>query len=281
MNQTFDFGRWWMLVAGHWAENRKRYLLALLAMGGMLAAWYGFLLAIDKFGPLNLFLQYTAYYCGLYIIGCLYASTIFAELGGKARAIQYLSIPASHLEKLLCGILFGVVLFFLAYTLIFYIVDIPMVSMANRIIAREHQHWPGTMEPIGQVEVLNLWNNQWAPIPDKQFHLILLGYFVVQSAFLLGSVYFIRWGFIKTIVAILVLWLAFILFMDKALRELVPEGWHYDSPVQWISNNIQQGPTQFIRLRPSLERILIFLIQYSIAPFLWLVTYFRLKEKEV
>src|SRR5882757_4567826 len=217
MNQTFDFYRWRMLVGGHWAENRKRYLLALLAMGGMLAAWYGFLLAIDKFGPVNLFMQYTAYYCGLYIVGCLFASTIFAELGEKARAIQYLSVPASHLEKLLCGILFGVVLFFLAYTLIFYIVDIPMVSMANRIIAREHQHWPGTLEPIGNVEVLNLWNNKWAPVPDKRFHLILLGYFAIQSTFLLGSVYFARWAFIKTIVAVLVFWLIFILFMDKGL----------------------------------------------------------------
>ena len=281
MNQTFDFYRWRMLVGGHWAENRKRYLLALLAMGGMLAAWYGFLLAIDKFGPVNLFMQYTAYYCGLYIVGCLYASTIFAELGEKARAIQFLSIPASHLEKLLCGILFGVVLFFLAYTLIFYIVDIPMVSMANRIIAREHQHWPGTMEPIGSVEVLNLWSNQWAPVPDKRFHLILLGYFAIQSAFLLGSVYFARWAFIKTIVAVLVFWLIFILFMDKGLREWLPEGWHYDSMMQWANNTSQQGPNQFIRLPPSFQGIVIFLIQYSIAPALWVITYFRLKEKEV
>ncbi|MDO6435377.1 hypothetical protein Q4E93_32475 [Flavitalea sp. BT771] len=280
MNQTFDFGRWWMLVGGHWAENRKRYLLALLAMGGLLMAWYGFLLAIDKFGPLNLFLQYTAYHCGLYVVGCLYASTIFAELGSKARAIQYLSIPASHLEKLMCGILFGVVLFFLAYTLVFYLVDIPMVSMANDIIAREHQHWPGTMSPIGKVEVLNLWNNQWAPMPDKQYHLILLGYFVVQSAFLLGSVYFKRWGFIKTIVTILLCWLVFILFMGKGLQEFLPEGWHYDTPLQWI-NFSTPGPPQFVRLPPSLERILIFLIQYSIAPMLWFITYFRLKEKEV
>lgn len=281
MNQTFNLNRWQMLVGGHWAENRKRYLLALLAMGGMLTAWYGFLLAIDKFGPLNLFIQYSAYHCGLYIIGCLYASTIFAELGDKARAIQYLSVPASHLEKLLCGILFGVVLFFLAYTLIFYMVDIPMVSMANRIIAREHQHWPGTMEPIGNVEVLNLWNNQWAPMPDKRFHLILLGYFAIQSTFLLGSVYFARWAFIKTIVALLVFWLSFILIMDKGLRGWLPEGWHVDSMLQWANNTSLEGPIQFVRLPATFERVMIFLIQYSIPPVLWIITYFRLKEKEV
>jgi hypothetical protein len=281
MNQTFDLSRWLRLVGTHWTENRKRYLLALLAMGGLLIAWYSFLLSIDKFGPLNLFLQYSAYYCGLYIIGCFYASTIFSQLGNKSQAIQYLSIPASHLEKLLCGILFGVVLFFLAYTFVFYIVDIPMVSMANKIIAREHQYWPKTMVPIGSVEVLNLWNNQWAPIPDKRYHLIFLGYFAIQSAFLLGSVYFVRWSFIKTIVAILLFWLVLVLFMTKALTERMPEGWHYDTMLDWTNYSGQQLNLQLVRLPALLEKLLLFSAQYCVAPVFWAITYFRLKEKEV
>ena len=154
MNQTFDLSRWLRLVGADWTEKRKRYLLALLAMGGMLIAWSAFLLSTDKFGPLNLFLQYTAYYCGLYIIGCFYASTIFSQLGNKSQAIPYLAIPASHLEKLLCGILFGVVLFFLAYTCIFYIVDIPMVSMANKIIAvLKHPPLASTLRQHGSFEI--------------------------------------------------------------------------------------------------------------------------------
>ncbi len=281
MNQTFVFSRWVMLVADHWAENRKRYLLALLAMGGLLAAWYGFLLTIDKFGPLNLFLQYSAYYFGLYFIGCFYASTIFSELGSKSRAIQYLSIPASHLEKLLCGILFGVVLFFLAYTAVFYLVDIPMVSLANRIIAREHQHWPGTFEPISSVQVLNLWNNPWAPIPDRKFHLFLLGYFAVQSAFLLGSVYFTRWSFIKTVLALLLFWLVFVLFTDKAVTEHLPDGWHAYDMLRWYDNSDNTAVFRMVRLPEATERLLILVIQYSFPPAFWVITYFRLKEKEV
>lgn len=281
MNQTFVFSRWMLLVAGHWAENRKRYLLALLAMGGLLAAWYGFLLTIDKFGPVNLFLQYTAYYCGLYFIGCFYASTIFSELGSKSRAIQYLSVPASHLEKLLCGILFGVVLFFLAYTAVFYIVDIPMVSLANRIIARQHQHWPGTFEPIDTVQVLNLWNNPWAPIPDRKFHLFFLGYFSVQSAFLLGSVYFTRWSFIKTVIGLLLFWLVFVLFTDKVINEHLPAGWHAYDMLRWFDNPDSSAIFRMVQLPDAVERLLIFLVQYSMPPAFWVITYFRLKEKEV
>ena len=281
MNQTFVFSRWQMLVAGHWAENRKRYLLALLAMGGLLAAWYGFLLTIDKFGPVNLFLQFTAYYCGLYFVGCFYASTIFSELGSKSRAIQYLSVPASHLEKLLCGILFGVVLFFLAYTAVFYLVDIPMVSLANQVIARQHQHWPGTWQPIGTVEVLNLWNMPWAPIPDRQYHLFLLGYFAVQSAFLLGSVYFARWSFIKTVIGILLFWGGFIMFTDKVVNEHLPAGWHAYDMLRWYDNPDNSPVFRMVQLPDTVERLLVILVQYSIPPAFWVITYFRLKEKEV
>jgi len=281
MNQTFVFSRWQMLVAGHWAENRKRYLLALLAMGGLLAAWYGFLLTIDKFGPVNLFLQFTAYYCGLYFVGCFYASTIFSELGSKSRAIQYLSVPASHLEKLLCGILFGVVLFFLAYTAVFYLVDIPMVSLGIQVIARQHQHWPGTFEPIGTVQVLNLWNNPWAPIPDRKFHLFLLGYFAVQSAFLLGSVYFARWSFIKTVIGILLFWGGFIMFTDKVVNEHLPAGWHAYDMLRWYDNPDNSPVFRMVQLPDTVERLLVILVQYSIPPAFWVITYFRLKEKEV
>src|SRR5450631_1938605 len=129
MNQTFNFSRWWMLVTAHWAQNRKRYLLALLAMGGILVAWYCFLLVVVRNGPLQDYLQSTTYFASLYFIGCLYASSLFAELGDRATGINYLSVPASHLEKLFCALFFGVMGFFIAYTLLFYIVDLPVVHI--------------------------------------------------------------------------------------------------------------------------------------------------------
>ena len=281
MNQTFNFSRWWMLVTMHWAENRKRYLLALLAIGGLIAAWDCFLLMLDKYSPLNPFIQYSTYYCGLYFVGCLYASTIFSGLGSKARGIHILSAPASHLEKLLCGILFGVVLFFLAYNLVFYIVDIPMVQLSNRITVNGHYVWPGTMIPVGRVEVLNILNNSWAPIPDRQYHLFLLGYFAIQSAFLLGSVYFTHYSFIKTIVGVLLFWVIFIFFSEKGVRPLLPEGWNVYNFIQWNNYKINEAQLHLIKLPAWVEKGVIFLIQYSIPFVFWFIAYIRLKEKEV
>ncbi|HEX9513554.1 MAG TPA: hypothetical protein VF939_23850 [Puia sp.] len=281
MNQTFDFNRWRMLVTLHWVENRKRYLLAMLAMGGLMTGWYSFVLVVYKYGALNPFIQYATYYCGLFFVGCLYASTIFSELGGKAQSIRYLSIPASHFEKLLCGILFGVVLFFIVYTLIFYIVDIPLVNVGNQLILKDHQVWTGTTIPIGKVEVFSLWNNRWAPILDQQYHMLLLGYFAIQSAFLLGSVYFTRYSFIKTIVGLLLFWLVFVIFAVKGVEDHLPSGWRTYNFIQWNNgaNNIAQ--LELVRLPRWIESSLFTLIQYSIPFIFWFITYIRLKEKEV
>jgi hypothetical protein len=281
MNQTFEFRRWLMLVSSHWAEHRKRYLLTLLAIGGLITAWYSFLLMVDKFGPIDPFVQFSTFYCGIFFVGCFYASTIFSELGDKSRAIQYLSVPASHLEKLLCGILFGVVLFFLAYVVIFYLVDIPMVSLANRIVAREHQHWPGSFDPIPPSELLDLWNSKWAPAPDRKYHLFFFGYFAIQSAFLLGSVYFKRFSFIRTAVAVLVFWGVFVLFATKVVRNIVPDGWNTYDLIKWIDTKDNNTNFRFVTLPTAFENILIFCVQYSIPPIFWIITYVRLKEKEV
>ena len=271
-----------MLVTRHWGENRKRYGLAMLAMGGLLAGWDSFMLAMDKNGPLNLFMQYSSFYIGLYFVGCLYASTIFSELSSKSQSITYLSVPASHLEKLLCAILFGVVLFFIVYVLIFYMVEIPMVSLANRIITEEHQTFGGTTVPIGHVEVFNMMAlNPWAPIGDRKYHILLLGYFAAQSAFLLGSVYFPRYSFIKTIVAIVSLALLVNVFMTKVVEAHLPDGWKTYGLFQWNNYTYSSPHLELVTLPGWVEDSLLMLVRFSVPPVCWVIAYFRLKEKEV
>jgi hypothetical protein len=281
MNQHFSFSRWRMLVALHWAENRKRYGLALLAMGGLLCAWYGFIIGIDRFAPMDSFYQYSAYFAGLYFVGCLYASTIFSDLGNRAKGIQWLSIPASHLEKLLCALFFSVVLFFIAYTLIFYLVDIPMVKLASHIIIREHRVVPGTTQPIGEMEVFSIFGGNRLGIPDRDFYAFLLGFFAAQGAFILGSVYFTQYAFIKTTIAVLLMILVTVIFIMRVVQGNIPAGWRMDDLAGWIRVEGMDAPTGLVRLPLWIERTGFFLLRFS-APFIfWFITYFRLKEKEV
>jgi hypothetical protein len=283
-NQVFSFTRWRLLVAKQWKENRRRYLLSLLAIGGLMAAWEAFLIAVIPYAPLEPFMQFATYTVGLFLTGCLFASTLFADLGNKKQALSWLSLPASHLEKLLCAILFGVVLFYGAYTLVFYIVDIPMVQWTNSILQRHPLNWPGTNSPIPESLVYNFITAAGAPQPERQWHLFTFGYFSIQSVFLLGSVYFTRFSFIKTVVAGLLFMLAFVIFQKLVLYPMKPEDWS-DNFFRWTQEmnelNDHDMPLREVRLPYRLDIILLLVAQFGIAPFFWFVTLSRLKEKQV
>lgn len=281
MNQIFSFSRWWLLVQKHWTENRKRYLLALVAMGGLLAAWYGFLLTMESRYALNPGDQFAAYYFGLYFIGCLYGSTVFAGLGSRPSGIDYLSLPASQFEKLFCGLFFSVLLFFIAYTLVFYIVDIPFVQLRNQWVARHNPLLPKDENPIPSVTVYNVFTAVDGPIPERLYHLFMLVYFPLQAAFILGSVYFTRYSFIKTIVAVLLFILASVLFVTKGIEDHLPAGWRADGLLEWGQFNAVRGQVKMVRLSGGMEWILGFVVRYSGAFIFWFITYVRLKEKEV
>src|SRR5260221_9186837 len=277
---SFSFSRWSLLVKRHWAENGKRYLLSLLAMAGLLIAWYSFILAMDKYNPLDIFFQYTAYFVGLYLVGCLFANSLFVALSSKKEGLGYLSLPASHLEKLVCAILFGVVLFFIAFTLLFYLINIPMVQLSNYLIERYPRTIPNSTQLITANPVYNIFTAEGAPVPEKESHLFLFGYFAIQSAFLLGSVYFVRYSFLKTIVYSLLFILVFVVFVSEILRHMLPGDWRTSLTFLYQGDSAR-GNEKIVRLTRLTENLLIVLTQCGLPLIFWIIAYFRLKEKEV
>ena len=281
----FSPQRWWMLVTLHWAENRKRYLLSLPAIAGVLFVWYCFLLMMNRDEGLSIPFQVSAYYVGLFLIGSLYGSMLFADLGHKTRSIQYLSVPASQFEKLLCALFFGVLLFFIVYTLLYYLVDIPMVGLSNRINLIRTRHLTDNI-PFNAypVHVYNIYTNKGGPMPDSESNYFLLIYFALQAAFILGSVYFTRYSFIKTVVSLLLLVLVYMLFVLKGIVSNLPQGWHFGpSLFEWSQMREINGQEEekLVRLSSWVGDSCTFLIKYSLPFILWSITYTRLKEKEV
>src|ERR1044071_8534990 len=105
MNEVFNFNRWLLLTGKHWNENRKKYLLGLLAIGGVLFVWFAFMILMERYRPMEYELQAVTYYVGLFAVGALYASLLFADLSTTPKAINYISVPASVFEKLLVALL--------------------------------------------------------------------------------------------------------------------------------------------------------------------------------
>src|SRR5688572_19862276 len=198
MNSYFDLNRWFLYINKHWNENKKKYLMSLGAIGGLLILWFSFLMIVNKRHPMQVDMQTAAYYVGLFITGCLFASLLFSDLSDGPRGISYLLLPASLLEKLLTAILFGVVLYFVCYTAVFYIVDVIMVKVSNGFI--ENRHIQANMKNFIPQHVSNVFVSP-AERGDNNFYIyFLIVYFAVQSIFMLGSVYFVKYNYIKTLI---------------------------------------------------------------------------------
>jgi len=270
-----------MLVTLHWVENRKRYLLGLLAIAGLLIAWFSFLLTVDKFSGLDLGYQFSAYFVGLYFVGCLLAGTIFSELGDKRQGIGYLSLPASHLEKLLCALLFSIVLFFIAFTLVFYIIDIPFVQAANNLMGERNRTSADMSSVPYTTPVYNVLKATGAPMPEQDDHLFLTSYFAFQSVYMLGSVYFTRSAFIKTTVSVLLFMLIYVAFVSEGVGRQLPPEWFIKDLFQWQRASSLVGQGQWVKLPFAIECALKILLIYGIPVLFWVITFFRLREKEV
>ncbi|OQP66722.1 hypothetical protein [Niastella populi] len=276
MNSYFDLNRWFLYISKHWNENKKKYLISLAAIGGLLVLWFSFLMIVNRRHPMQEDMQVVAYYVGLYLTGCLYASMIFQELSDSSKGISYLLLPASLLEKLLTAILFGVVLYFVCYTVVFYAVDFIMVKASNGIVSNiyEKEHLGRfTPQEVANVFVTTRVNG------DNFYIIILLIYFTVQSIFLLGSVYFSKYSYIKTLVWGLIVFLVLVFFQHKIIASFMPHGGFFNSTVYRVFDH-EKGELN-INIPAWIGIVGLYLIKYSLPPLLWIASYFRLKEKEV
>ena len=254
MNQVFSFERFKLLVAKHWADNKKRYGLSILAFAGLLTIWYLFALFLEEENALDADVQLSTFYLFLFVTGTFYASQYFRDLSSKPRASNFLLLPASTFEKFLCSILFTIVLFFIIFTSIFYLIDFIMVEISNSI---------NSTEATGSKSVVvNIFTVEFFEFDSKKSLNFLMFYFAIQSIFLFGSAYFKKYNFIKTILSGLVAWFLIFFLIYFIHRQNTPDDVDMVEFPGWIA-------------------LIISILVYSLAPVLWLLTFIQLKTKQV
>ena len=297
MNQSFDINRWWLLVGKHWAENKKKYTLSLIAITGLLLLWFTIIVLSNNHRILEE-TQMGTYYTGLFLVGCLYGSMLFADLGSKTRGLNYLVVPASHFEKLLCSLFYAVVIFFTCYTAIFYVLDFLMLKAGN---ALAYNHWLKD-HTAGSVfvptEIMNVFYLKGRQDEPNALIYILLLYFVLQAVFIFGSVYFSKFSFIKTVIVSLLIGLLITFLIVKVIAPILPPGNYYRGITSYQVFTVKNGVTvngvtsgisiysdpatdKLITLPDWIGDMLLFLLKFAFAPAFWAATYFRLKEKEI
>lgn len=277
MNQVFNFNRWLLYTGKHWAENKKKYLLGLGALAALLILWFSIVMMVEQHQPMNYNMQLTTYHVGLFAIGLLFASFLFHELSDNPKGIHFLMVPASVTEKLLTAIFFGLILFVICYTAVFYAVDTLMVKIANTLSAATtdvDNHGRPYVE-----KVVNIFTGPSHLHDEYIFAWLFLIYLALQTAFTLGSVYFTKYSFIKTAISILVVFLFFMLLVGQVLDALMPEG---DFSNSMASYAVKDNMGERVVMLPSwVPDIVYFCFRFGFPPIFILATWFRLKEKEV
>ena len=186
--------------------------------------------------------------------GYLLTAASFRFLHEKNRSSFYLTLPASHIEKLLSRLVLTTIGFVVGVSALYYVFSL-LASGASVFINGD------------SLPVFN---------PFEHGNIVLISfYWITQSVFLLGAIHFRSHHFIKTIFS---LWLFIAVIIIFTIG------------VVWLAFDVSLfGYNQIYHLKQlglgdmsqPVFRIMKMLIVYGIAPFFWLISYLKLKEYEV
>ncbi|MBN2689298.1 MAG: hypothetical protein JXR42_01660 [Gammaproteobacteria bacterium] len=179
----------------------------------------------------------------LFVGGFWISSIAFTCLHSKEQSIFYLTIPCSNLEKLLSKLLLTSIIYVVALSAFYYIISL-LAAFENMLVFHISQVLFNPFDP----DVLRT----------------IVYYLVLQSTFILGSIYFKRSPATKTILTLAVLVLFFIVFGFIVLNlttksSMLP-------PIMVISDLMSILHSTFL---------------ITLAPVCWVLSYLKLREAEV
>ncbi len=248
MKTTFNFDRLWLLIKRYFTENKQREL-----------TFWGISIVVFM-----LMRDSGAVITYLLIAGYFTAANAFRIFSHTPGSMHYLLIPATHSEKLVSNIIINTVYFFLAF-LVTYIVGTFFGIHLDNMIFNHHN-------PVN----FNLFNDSFNSLNGVNNFLILFYSFaVIQAVAITGSLFFKRSAAMKTLLVIFTV--IFILgIIEVTMLKLMFNTYELSGETL----KLQIGAAEFNDLFPAVK-IIGKIIGLAILPFFWIVSYFRLTEKEV
>jgi hypothetical protein len=200
--------------------------------------------------------------------GCFLAAVAFAYFNTNAAGAAYLTLPASALEKWLCGILLVGVVFSTLFLSFYRLMDFCFVTAYHNGLDKNN---PQYRQLYNTVRIYTFDNNLVA-----QSVVIFLN---ATGALMLGSLYFNKVGGIKTVM-FYGGFAAFIYTLNQALVHAmfpnVDMAWPFSNVFIRVGNDIGS-----IDMPLAAAKFVGISFQYIIPVILWITVYIRLKEKEI
>lgn len=128
MNNIFQFSRFFYLFRKTVLERPVQIFGIVILNLIVVLLMYAFLRNILGWAPT----QNLTFIWGFVFGGCYLSASVFSYFTTNATGSSYLTLPASHLEKWLCGILITWVLYVIVFLLYYKAVDYAFVSYYHK-----------------------------------------------------------------------------------------------------------------------------------------------------
>ncbi len=257
MNNFFSYERFSLLVKRQWTENYFILMMGVVVYASIVAVIYSINFDVESNFTLNKSAQTSMFVLGLFAGGTLFANYIFKDFGNKTQTLSFLMTPASHFEKLCVGLFYSLVAFPITFLFVFGAVDFAFVALSgnqsNEIIYK-------------------------SILDEYQQHSILLNVWITLQVFaLLGAIYFGKMSYIKTAFTGFLIIAAGGLLEYFFFKIIIGDDSMHSHNVNLSSENRHNLSAEFNFVNDTTK----FITFYLLAPFLAVVAYFKLKEKEV
>lgn len=260
MNTILDINRLGLLFKRYFTENKQRELtfwgittvvFTLMHLAG----------SREKAISVEMF---------LYISGFIFAARTFKIFNFTPSGMHYLLIPATHFEKLTTSIILSTFYYF-AMILITYIIGTVLGTSLGNLFFDTHNAIQFALLQSATPDFVVNGHAVYNSGPN------LLNTFIafagIQAVFMLGSIYFKGNAVGKTMLAIIALAIVLVL-IELFLLKVTFGTYHINGQMMDISITPEHN------LFKSLQTVGT-IFKYALIPFFWVVTYFRLTEKEV
>jgi len=255
MNTTLDINRLGLLLKRYFIENKQREL----TFWGITTVVFTLM---HLAGPQEKSISVEMF---LYVSGFIFAARTFKIFNYTPGGMHYLLIPATHFEKLTTAVILSTFYYF-AMIVITYTIGTTLGTTIGNFFFESNN-------PI----VLGLFYSHADIYANSHSPMSLLNKFIffagIQSVFMLGSIYFKGNAVGKTFLAITAISIVFGI-IELFLLKITFGSYHMDGQMMNISIDSEQG---FFSALGTASKV----FAYALIPFFWVVSYFRLKEKQV
>jgi len=262
MNETFNFRRFRILFVKTIVERPVHIMGTFVLSFSLVVLVYFLFKSIANYEIAQLF----SFSIGLVGGGCLLASLVFGYFSDNASSASYLTLPASGLEKWLCAIIIVGGIYLISFLLFFRGVDALFVHLYHMSLNQKDPRYNTQYNAV----YLFTFSDAW---------LIFIFFLNAVCAMFVGSLYFNKISFIK--VALVICGMYFFTFLlNYLINSILFKDMTHGFPFHMVA--IKTGTEQgIVTLPASLNKAFDLIVQYILPASLLIISYIRLKEKEV